>query len=125
MYWNELSGSIFLGKVFSAPVEISQIDIFEIKIDREAATVIIIFDLVDSLPDIPVPKWPKYFDRCRCGINCVGTSELLVSGISVEMLAHIEIEKNDTGEVLVNILGPNLKISLQCMHVQFTGPSVY
>ena len=57
MYWNELDGSILFNKVFTTNVVINEIDIFDIKIDREAATVIVSFDLINALPDNPPPKW--------------------------------------------------------------------
>lgn len=53
MYWNEIEGGILFNKVFSRDVEVNEIDIFDIKIDREATTVMICFDLVNELPDSP------------------------------------------------------------------------
>ncbi|MCK6687988.1 MULTISPECIES: Imm50 family immunity protein [Enterobacter] len=52
----------------------NEIDIFDIKTDRETATVIICFDLVNELPDNPPPKWVKGYYRCKCGINCSGVN---------------------------------------------------
>ena len=124
MYWNDLDGSVLLGKVFSEPVEISNIDVFDIKIDREGKTVIISFDLVNQLPDNPPPKWPQGYNRCRCGINCSGVSELSIAGISVDMPAKINITKlNDYIEII--IAGPDLHLSMKCSHIHFMGPTVY
>lgn len=94
MYWNEIEGSILFNKVFSKYVEVNEIDIFDIKIDREAATLIICFDLVNELPDNPPPKWVKGYNRCRCGINCSGVKFLKIEGMSTDMPAKIEIQKN-------------------------------
>ena len=47
MHWNDLDGSILFNKVFSKSVKINEIDIFDIRIDREGCTVIITFDLID------------------------------------------------------------------------------
>ncbi len=122
MYWNDLDGSFLLNKVFSNPVKINEIDIFDIKIDREGATVIISFDLVDELPDNPPPKWVKGYNRCRCGINCGGVSTMKIDGISANMPAKIKID-NNINEVLIN--GSTISLYLKCAHIQFMGPSVY
>ncbi|WP_252182540.1 hypothetical protein [Citrobacter sp. wls710] len=53
MYWNDIDGSMLFNKVFTKYIEVNEIDIFDIKIDREAATVLIAFDLVNELPDNP------------------------------------------------------------------------
>lgn len=93
MYWNEFEGSILFNKVFSRDVEVNEIDIFDIKIDREAATVIICFDLVNELPDNPPQKCIKGYNRCRCGISCSGVKSLKIEGMSTDMSAKIEIQK--------------------------------
>ncbi|CNC20741.1 Imm50 family immunity protein [Yersinia pseudotuberculosis] len=124
MYWNDLDGSYLLSKVFSEPVKINEIDIFDIKIDREGSTVIISFDLIDELPDSPPVKWVKGYNRCRCGINCGGVSTIKLDGISANMQAKIKIENNnDCNEVLIN--SPEFFLHLKCAHIQFMGPSVY
>lgn len=124
MYWNELDGSFLLNKVFSNPVKINEIDIFDITIDREGATVIITFDLIDELPDNPLPKWIKGYNRCRCGINCGCVSAIKIEGISTNMPAKIKIDKNDHyNEVSIN--GSTIYLYLKCAHIQFMGPSVY
>ncbi|EEJ4422367.1 hypothetical protein CQL32_004636, partial [Salmonella enterica subsp. enterica serovar Braenderup] len=62
MYWNDIDGSILFNKVFTKSIEVNEIDVFDIKIDREAATVTIYFDLVNELPDNPLPKWVKGYN---------------------------------------------------------------
>lgn len=124
MYWNDLDGSYLLSEVFSQSVEISEIDVFDIRIDREGCTVIVTFDLINQLPDNPPAKWVKGYNRCRAGINCGGVDELAVSGISNEMRAKIKI-KNIDDKIEVNILGDMLNINMKCQHIQFMGPSVY
>ncbi|WP_445374571.1 Imm50 family immunity protein [Photorhabdus tasmaniensis] len=124
MFWNDLDGTILLNKVFSNPVEISDIDLFDIKIDREGPAVIISFDLIGKLPDNPPVKWVKGYNKCRCGINCGGVSSINIEGIAVNMLAKIEIKKeNGHNKVIIN--GSNFRLNLECMHIQFTWPSVY
>ena len=122
MYWNDIDGSFLFNRVFTNAIEVSEIDIFEIKIDREAATVMIIFDLVNQLPDNPPPKWVKGYNRCRCGINCSGVKNLKIDGMSTDMLAKIEIDTN-SNEVIIK--GDGIFLNLECAHIQLMGPSVY
>lgn len=126
MYWNDLNGSILFNKVFTTKVKINEIDIFDIKIDREAATVIITFDLINELPDNPPTKWVRGYNRCRCGINCSGVNELSISGMSTDMLAKIEIEiETENYNNKVTIKGDEIYLYLNCSHIQLMGPSVY
>ncbi len=122
VYWNDIDGSVLFNKVFTKNIEVNEIDIFDIKIDREAATVLITFDLVNELPDNPPPKWVKGYNRCRCGINCSGVKYLKIDGMSIDMLAKIEIDTNNN-EVLVK--GTDIFLNLKCSHIQLMGPSVY
>ena len=124
MNWNDIDGNILFNKVFTNPVEVGEIDIFDIKIDREASTVIISFDLVNELPDNPPPKWTKGYNRCRCGINCSGVKFLKIDGISTDMPARIEINKH-AGNNEVIIKGDDIFLNLKCSHIQLMGPSVY
>lgn len=124
VYWNDLDGSYMINNVFSRPVVINEIDVFDVKIDREGATVLISFDLINELPDNPPVKWVKGYNRCRCGINCGGVSTIKLDGMSTNMQAKIKIEKNDGySEVLIS--GPSIFLHLKCIHIQFMGPSVY
>ena len=124
MNWNDVNGSVLFNKVFTRLVEVGEIDVFDIKIDREAATVIISFDLVNELPDNPPPKWVKGYNRCRCGINCSGVKYLKIDGMSTDMPAKIEIKKNtDNDEVIIK--GSDIFLNLKCSHIQLMGPSVY
>ena len=124
MHWNDIDGSILFNKVFSKSVKINEIDIFDIRIDREGCTVIITFDLIDELQDNPPPKWVKGYNRCRCGINCGSVSAIKIEGISTNMPAKIKIDKNDHyNEVSIN--GSTIYLYLKCAHIQLMGPSVY
>lgn len=122
MYWNNVDGCFLFSRVFTNAIEVNEIDIFEININREAATVIIIFDLINQLPDNPPPKWIKGYNRCRCGINCSGVKALKIDGMSTDMLAKIEIDTN-SNEVIIK--GENVFLSIKCAHIQLMGPSVY
>lgn len=122
MYWNDIDGSILFNKVFTKSIEVNEIDVFDIKTEREAATVTISFDLVNELPDNPLPKWVKGYNRCRCGINCSGVRYLKIDGMSTDMLAKIEIH-TDNNEVIIK--GADILLNLKCSHIQLMGPSVY
>ena len=122
--WNDLDGSILLGKVFSRPVEISQIDIFKVTVDREGPTVIIEFDIIGVLPDNPPVKWGKNFNRCHGGLNCSGVASIATNGISSNMPADIEIKKIDQLYKII-ITGDDISIMIECLHAGFMGPSVY
>jgi hypothetical protein len=122
VYWNDIDGNMLFNKVFTKSIEVDEIDVFDIKIDREAATVLITFDLVNELPDNPPPKWVKGYNRCRCGINCSGVKYLKIDGISTDMLAKIEIDNNNN-EVIIK--GTDIFLNLKCSHIQLMGPSVY
>lgn len=122
MYWNNIDGGFLFNKVFTNAIEVNEIDIFEININRETATVIIIFDLINQLPDNPPPKWIKGYNRCRCGINCSGVKDLKIDGMSTDMLAKIEIDTN-SNEVIIK--GESVSLNIKCAHIQLMGPSVY
>ncbi|WP_454827604.1 Imm50 family immunity protein [Paraburkholderia xenovorans] len=124
MLWNDLDGSVLLRKVFTKPVEISLIDLFSIKIDREGPTVVIEFDLVGQLPDNPPPKWGNGYNRCRCGLNCGGVKSVSMNGIAPNMLAEISIEKNGEINKLI-ISSEKASLVVECSHLQLMGPSVY
>lgn len=125
MNWNDLDGSILFNKVFSNPIKIGDIDIFNITIDRDATTVMVYFDLVNELPDNPPPKWGKNFNRCRCSIDCSDISFLKIEGIATEMPAQIEINKSSPHDYEVIIKGDNIFLHIICSFVHLAGPSVY
>ncbi|MEH2922770.1 Imm50 family immunity protein [Samsonia erythrinae] len=121
--WNELDGTYLLNKVFSGSVKISNVDLFDISINRDGPSVIINFDLLDQLPDQAPPKWGRY-NKCRCGINCGKVSDLEIIGILTKINASANIEIIN-GVRYVNFVSDGFKLSLKCKHIQFMGPSVY
>ncbi|AHE72487.1 hypothetical protein M942_04120 [Enterobacter ludwigii] len=122
-YWNELDGSYLLGKVFSIPVLISTIDLQDVLIKRDGASVIVYFDLIDQLPDRPPSKWGA-FNKCRCGINCGDSTYLNIVGLATKMVLSVHIEEID-GMNVVSMFGDNFQLSLKCKYIQFLGPTVY
>lgn len=121
MFWNKLDGAVLFNKVFSYQVPIDKVDIFNMKLDRDGPKVIIEFDLIGHLPDNPPIKWPKKYNKCRCGINCFGVSDFNCSGLDVNMLGDINISNGNK----VVITGEAFKLSFSSKNIQLIGPSVY
>ncbi|AWK40301.1 hypothetical protein GPY51_24305 [Photorhabdus laumondii subsp. laumondii] len=124
MYWTDLPGSELMKRVYSNPPSINEIDIFSIDVKRDGPTVIMSFDLVNSLPDKTPDKWGKDFNRCRAGIYCFGVSNLNMQGIGTDMLTKIDIKMMDNNNI-VSIKNNDIDIKVICSHISLTGPSVY
>lgn len=124
MYWTDLPGSELMRRIYLTPPVINEIDIFDIDIKRDGPTVIIAFDLVNSLPDNPPKKWGKIFNRCRAGLYCFGVHSLNISGIKTDMIAKIDIKISKDENILI-IKNSDINIEITCSYISFTGPSVY
>ncbi|SHF25357.1 Imm50 family immunity protein [Vibrio gazogenes] len=124
MYWNELDGTILLSKVFSNPVKVEKIDLMDFCVKRDGPTIIIRFDLIGQVPDLPPKKWGN-FNRCQCGINCSGVYNLLVKNIKCSMVCNVEISLGDQNKIHLFSEDGDVEISFHCEHIQFTGPNVY
>ncbi|WP_238399269.1 immunity 50 family protein [Photorhabdus bodei] len=124
MYWTDLPGSELMKRVYSNPPSINEIDIFSIDVKRDGPTVIMSFDLVNSLPDKTPDKWGKDFNRCRAGIYCFGVSNLNMQGIETDMVTKIDIKMMDNNNI-VSIKNNDIDIKFICSHISLTGPSVY
>ncbi|NDL01392.1 hypothetical protein GPY23_21415 [Photorhabdus bodei] len=111
-------------RVYSNPPSINEIDIFSIDVKRDGPTVIMSFDLVNSLPDKTPDKWGKDFNRCRAGIYCFGVSNLNMQGIETDMVTKIDIKMMDNNNI-VSIKNNDIDIKFICSHISLTGPSVY
>ena len=67
-FWNEVEDNFLLNKTFSDYIKIEYINLFNIDVIRDGPTVRLHFDLVDSLPDRPLPHWGEPnidYNRCR------------------------------------------------------------
>ena len=124
MNWTDIPCNELLQRIFSSPPEVGEIDIFDVHIDREGPTVNVGFDLVDLLPDNAPEKWGKDFNRCRMGIYCFGVTGLSISGLAANIVAKINFEMGDGG-VRVFITSDKFNLTLTCLDVSVTGPSVY
>lgn len=124
MYWIDLPGSELMSRVFSQSPKIEKINLFNIEIKRDGPTVILAFDIIDTLPDKAPIKWGKEFNRCRIGIYCFGVSNISLSGISTEMLASISIDLNGEDKK-IKIESDSFSMNIECSHISLIGPSVY
>lgn len=124
MYWTDLPCNELMKRVFSKPPRIGVIDIFDIEIKRDGPSIIISFDMVDTVPDLAPEKWETSFNRCRVGIYCLGVSNVIMSGLSTNMLAEIHFDFSGSNKGVV-ISGDNFNMSFECVHISLIGPSVY
>jgi len=123
-HWNELDGSVFFGKVFSAPVDIGLVELFAVHIDNNRPSVTVEFD-IQELPDTLPGKWRKNeFNTCRIGISCGNFRELEIKGVPTNELLKVDIAVL-AGEYRVRISNKDSLISFTTKHVSLCGPSVY
>lgn len=126
-FWNEVEDTFLLKQIFSNYVKIGCINLFSIDVIRDGPTVRLHFDLVDTLPDLPLPHWGKpYVDynKCRMGIDCFGVSKFSMEGISTHMRMMLAISKTDKVYNL-SLSSKDTNIEIQCLNLSLTFPSVY
>jgi len=124
MYWTDLPCNELMKRVFSKPPEIGVIDLFDIEIKRDGPSIIVNFDIIDVLPDLAPAKWGTQFNRCRVGIYCLGVSNVIISGVSTNMMAEISFNLSSNAKEVI-ISGDDFNMSFTCDHISLTGPSVY
>lgn len=126
-FWNEIDDNFLLNRTFSDYVKIEDINLFSVDIIRDGPTVRLHFDLVDSLPDRPLPHWGKPnidYNRCRMGADCFGVSKFSMQGISTHMRMMLAISQND-GVYNLSLSSRDANIEIQCWNVTLIYPSVY
>lgn len=126
-FWNEVEDTFLLKQIFSDYVKIGYINLFSIDVIRDGPTVRLHFDLVDSLPDCPLPHWGKPnidYNRCRMGVDCFGVSKLSMEGISTHMRMMLAISKTDKVYNL-SLSSKDTNIEIQCLSLTLISPSVY
>ncbi|MEB0207475.1 Imm50 family immunity protein [Pseudomonas sp. CCC3.1] len=123
-YWNDLDGSVFFNKVFSAPVAIGVVQLFAITIDNNTPNVILEFDITE-LPDMPPEKWKKNgFNTCRIGINISNIKNLHIKNVPTkENLVAIISKPSNT--YIVQLSNKDSLIEFTAQHILLCGPSVY
>ena len=125
-FWNEVEDTFLLNQIFSDYIKIGYIDLFSVDVIRDGPTVRLHFDLVDSLPDRPLPHWgkPNIDYRCRMGADCFGVSKFSMQGISTHMRMMLAISKNDKVYNL-SLSSGDANIEIQCLNLTLISPSVY
>ena len=125
-FWNEVEDSFLLNQIFSDYIKIGYINLFSVDVIRDGPTVRLHFDLVDSLPDRPLPHWgkPNIDYRCRMGADCFGVSKFSMQGISTHMRMMLAISKNDKVYNL-SLSSGDANIEIQCLNLTLISPSVY
>lgn len=122
--WNELDGNTLFNRVFTKPIKISTIKLFQITIDNNRPNITFEFDIPEP-PDSAPEKWIKMgFNTCRIGLSCNGVKELFLKNIPTQESLTIRIEKIDEyffirAENESSLLEFKTKYPLLC------GPSVY
>jgi hypothetical protein len=67
--WNELDGYTLFNRVFTKPIKISTIKLFQITIDNNRPNITFEFD-IPEIPDSAPEKWIKMgFNTCRIGLS--------------------------------------------------------
>ena len=126
-FWNEVDDNFLLNQTFSDYIKIEYINLFNIDVIRDGPTVRLHFDLVDSLPDRPLPHWGEPnidYNRCRLGADCFGVRKFSMQGISTHMRMMLAISKNDKVYDL-SLSSRDANIEIQCWNVTLICPSVY
>ncbi|VVP79693.1 hypothetical protein PS925_00366 [Pseudomonas fluorescens] len=124
IFWNELDGSTFFNKIFSAPVAIGEITLSSIKIDNERPVIIMEFDIAEY-PDSPPAKWRESgLNTCRIGINCSNIANLSIKNIPTPDKISLKITKKEKG---FNVTACNNEstIKFDTKHILLCGPSAY
>lgn len=123
-YWNELDGSIFFNKVFSAPVAIGLVRLFAITIDNNTHNVTLEFD-IPELPNMSPEKWKKNgFNTCRIGISISNIKGLYIKNIPTKENLITTISKLENGYT-VQLSNKKSLIKFIAQHIMLCGPSVY
>ena len=126
-FWNEVDDNFLLNQTFSDYFKIEHINLFNIDVLRDGPTVRLHFDLVDSLPDRPLPHWGEPnidYNRCRMGADCFGVRKFSMQGISTHMRMMLAISKNDKVYDL-SLSSRDVNIEIQCSNLTLISPSVY
>lgn len=123
-FWNDFDGSTFFNQIFTTPISIGTIELFNITIDNSRPTIILEFD-IEQLPDSPPAKWKKtHFNTCRIGLNCGDISNLLIKNIPTKGKLNISITKNEN-LFTINASNQNSLIEFTTKFPLLCGPSVY
>lgn len=122
--WNEFDGSTLFNRVFTKPIEISTIRLFQITIDNNRPNITFEFD-IPEIPDSAPEKWTKTgFNTCRIGLSCTGPKELIFKNIPAQEDFNIKIEKIDE-YFLIRAENKHSLLEFKTKYPLLCGPSVY
>ncbi|WP_238399347.1 Imm50 family immunity protein [Pseudomonas chlororaphis] len=122
--WNEFDGSALFNRIFTNPIDISTIKLFQITIDNNRPNVTFEFDIPET-PDAAPEKWIKAgFDTCRIGLSCNGVKELVLKNIPASEDLTMKIVKLDE-YFLIRIENKSSLLELKTQYPLLCGPSVY
>ncbi|WP_411835987.1 Imm50 family immunity protein [Pseudomonas chlororaphis subsp. aurantiaca] len=122
--WNEFDGNTLFNRVFTKPIKISTIRLFQITIDNNRPNITFEFD-IPEIPDAAPEKWIKTgFNTCRTGLSCNGVKELTLKNIPTREDLTIKIEKIDE-YFLIRAENENSLLEFKTKYPLLCGPSVY
>ncbi|PCR92836.1 hypothetical protein CP336_29675 [Pseudomonas fluorescens] len=122
--WNDLDGNTLFNRVFTKPIKISTIRLFQITIDNNRPNITFEFDIPET-PDSAPEKWIKAgFNTCRIGLSCTDTKELILKNIPTQEDLNIKIEKFDE-YFLIHAENKHSLLEFKTKYPLLCGPSVY
>lgn len=122
--WNELDGNTLFNRVFTKPIKISTIRLFQITIDNNRPNITFEFD-IPEIPDSAPEKWIKTgFNTCRIGLSCNGVKESILKNIPTQENLTMKIEKIDE-YFLIRAENENSLLEFKTKYPLLCGPSVY
>lgn len=123
-YWNELDGSIFFSKIFSAPIEIGRIALFSLRVENDQPCVGLGFD-IPEFPDNLPEKWKnKGYNTCRIGITCNEIKDLKIQNIPVRKVFLVNITK-ENNQFYFQATNENSIIEFKAKFISLCDPNVY
>jgi hypothetical protein len=123
-FWNNFDGSTFFNQIFTTPISIGAIELFNITIDNSRPTTILEFG-INELPDAPPAKWKKTpFNTCRIGLNCGEIGNLSIKIIPTKEKLNITITKIEN-LFTINASNSDSLIKFTTKFPLLCGPSVY
>ena len=123
-FWNEVDKNIFFEKIFSYPIEISNIAQISLQIDNDRPALGIGFD-IPEFPDTLPEKWKnKGYNVCRLGIDCYGISNLKILNIPNRGDFSLKIKK-EGDHFRLQAMNKNSLLELNAKTIFLCSPNVY
>lgn len=123
-FWHELDKNIFFEKLFSNPIEISEIAQISLQIDNDRPSLRIGFD-IPEFPDTLPKKWKnRGYNVCRLGIECYGISNLKIINIPNRGVFSLKIKK-DGDHFRLQATNKNSLLELNVKTIFLCNPNGY